>query len=110
MFAKEVYIPAEEAPDEDVTMLDGFVARPPIVRQTPLGKTICDVIVAVNCPYQKSYYIPCIFWGSSAEMVGKLTVGSQIILRGRLQSREYEKDGKIHTTYEVSAWKYGKEI
>lgn len=109
VFAKEVYIPAVEERDENYASIEGFVAKPPIVRDTPLGKRICDVCLAVNRPHGKSSYIPCIFWGNSADMVGELTVGSEIKLRGRFQSREYEKEGHIHTAYEVSAWKIGKE-
>lgn len=110
VWVKEVYTPAPEALNDNSVRLSGFVCKPPIIRKTPLGKQICDVLLAVNRPYGKSDYIPCIFWGGSAKNIAELTVGSELSLRGRLQSREYEKDGKIHTAYEVSAWKYGKEI
>jgi single-stranded DNA-binding protein len=73
-----------------------------------VGREIADVLLAVNRAYGKSDYIPCICWGRNARYAGNLTVGSRIQLRGRIQSREYQKrigEGKVvdKIAYEVSA-------
>lgn len=71
--------------------LDGFICKPPVYRKTPLGREIADVLLAVNRPYGKSDYIPCICWGRNARFAGNLEIGSRIQLIGRIQSREYQK-------------------
>lgn len=109
-WVKEIYTPAPEAVNENTVLLDGFICKPPVLRNTPLGRRICDVLLAVNRPYGLSSYIPCIFWGSSADKISELTVGDEISFRGRLQSREYEKDGEIRTVNEVSAIRFGEEL
>ena len=109
VLVKEVYTARPEAIATNSVSLDGFISRPPIVRDTPKGKRICDVIVAVNHPHGKSSYIPCIVWGAGADVVGEKNVGDRIMLRGRLQSREYEKDGRIRTAYEVSVEQFGEK-
>lgn len=87
--------------------LEGFVCKPPTYRETPLGREISDVLIAVNRPYRKSDYIPCICWGRNARFVSGVGVGSKIKVQGRIQSRKYSK--KISETeyedrvaYEVS--------
>ena len=70
---------------------DGYVCKKPVYRKTPLGREIADVLLAVNRPYGKSDYIPCICWGRNARYAGNLSVGSRIQLWGRIQSREYQK-------------------
>lgn len=87
--------------------LDGFLCRKPIFRVTPLGKEICDIVVAVNRPYKRAFHIPCILWGADARMASALAVGSAIKVWGRIQSREYTKwdaDDRVlmKTAYEVS--------
>ena len=88
--------------------LDGFICKPPIYRKTPLGREIADLLIAVNRPYGKSDYIPCIAWGRNARYMGTCGTGTHIILQGRIQSREYNKkvgdqvEKKI--AYEVSAY------
>lgn len=101
VLVKEVYTARPEATSTNSVSLDGFIAKPPIVRDTPMGKRICDVILTVNHGGRSSY-IPCIIWGGSADLVGKKTVGDRLIVRGRLQSREYMKDGDMKIAYEVS--------
>lgn len=101
VFVKEVYTARPEAIATNSVALDGFISRPPIVRDTPMGKRICDVILAVNHSGRSSY-IPCIIWGGSADIVGKKQIGDRLIVRGRLQSREYMKDGDMKIAYEVS--------
>lgn len=102
VLVKEVYTARPEAISTNSVSLDGFVSRPPIVRDTPMGRRICDVILAVNHSSGRSSYIPCIIWGGSADLVGKKTVGDRLIIRGRLQSREYWKEEDLKIAYEVS--------
>ena len=102
VLVKEVYTARPEAIATNSVSLDGFIAKPPIVRDTPKGKRICDVILAVNHSSGRSSYIPCIIWGGSADLVGKKTVGDRLIVRGRLQSREYWKEEDLKIAYEVS--------
>ncbi len=87
--------------------LIGNVCKPPIFRTTPFLREISDLLVAVNRPYQKSDYIPCIAWGRTARFVAELPVGAKIEITGRMQSREYKKvleDGTAQTrvAFEVS--------
>lgn len=102
VLVKEVYTARPEAISTNSVALDGFISKPPIVRDTPKGKRICDVILAVNHSSGRSSYIPCIIWGGSADLVGKKTVGDRLIVRGRLQSREYWKEEDLKIAYEVS--------
>jgi len=87
--------------------LAGTICKPPVCRQTPLGRQICDVMLAVNRPYHRADYIPCIFWGMTARQAAQCQVGSVLHLTGRLQSRQYIKmldTGSVtKTAYEVSA-------
>lgn len=82
--------------------LIGFVCKQPTYRETPFGRQISDVLIAVNRPYGKSDYIPCIVWGRNAKFASNLFVGSYIRICGRIQSREYVKDNRTHCVYEVS--------
>ena len=87
--------------------LNGFICKPPIYRTTPFGREIADILLAVNRSYNKSDYIPCIAWGRNARFAGKLSVGSNIRVWGRMQSRLYQKrfeNGEVmeKTAYEVS--------
>ncbi len=87
--------------------LAGAICKPPVFRRTPLGREICDVMLAVNRPYRRSDYIPCIFWGRTAQEVARLPVGARLSLTGRLQSRTYNKvlegGSERRVAYEVSA-------
>ena len=90
--------------------LDGYICKPPVYRMTPLGREIADLLMAVNRPYGKSDYLPCICWGRNARFAGKFEVGTHIHLWGRIQSREYVKkiEGEYaerRTAYEVSVSK-----
>lgn len=71
--------------------IDGYICKEPIYRITPLGKEICDLVVAVNRSYKKSSYIPCISWGKNAKYTSGLKVGDRIVGIGRIQSRKYKK-------------------
>lgn len=86
--------------------LTGFFCKSPVHRTTPLGRDICDVQIAVNRDRQKSDYIPLIIWGRTARLIARLDVGAHVNVKGRLQSRVYQKQteqGVIEkTAYEVS--------
>ena len=87
--------------------LVGYICKPPIYRQTPFGREIADILLAVNRAYNKSDYIPCIAWGRNASFCSKMAVGTEVKMTGRIQSRMYEKkheDGTIEPriAYEVS--------
>lgn len=88
-------------------VLIGYICKKPIYRQTPFGREISDLLLAVNRAYNKSDYIPCISWGRNARFCQNLEVGSQVKIVGRVQSRTYEKkheDGTVENriAYEVS--------
>ena len=88
-------------------VLIGFICKKPIYRQTPFGREIADILLAVNRAYNKSDYIPCIAWGRNARFSQNLEVGTKVKVVGRVQSREYEKkyeDGtsEVKVAYEVS--------
>jgi len=86
--------------------LTGVLCKAPVVRRTPLGREICDLLLAVNRRYGRSDYLPCIAWGAVARSCGMLGVGDRVHMTGRLQSRKYRKvdeDGTSErTAYEVS--------
>ena len=95
--------------------LDGFICKQPVYRMTPLGREICDILLAVNRSYGKSDYIPCICWGRNARFAGSLEIGSRIELVGRIQSREYQKrisefEVVKRTAYEVSVNKLEMKV
>ncbi len=90
--------------------LDGYICKEPVYRKTPLGREIADLLVAVNRPYGKSDYIPCIAWGRNARYASGLDVGTRIMIWGRVQSREYTKrlndvECEKRVAYEVSVSK-----
>ena len=96
----------EEGEDENRLELSGTLCKPPALRTTPLGRTICDMILAINRRYGRADYLPCIAWGSLAYRCGEMAVGDHLALEGRLQSRIYTKevDGQLQerTAFEVS--------
>lgn len=71
--------------------LTGALCKPPVYRRTPLGRSICDLILAVPRNYGRADYLPVIAWGQTAAQVSVLTVGSTLSLEGRVQSRSYRK-------------------
>ena len=93
--------------DENHIALTGTVCKQPILRVTPMGREICDIILAVGRRYHRSDYIPVIAWGRQAQEVASAAVGTQLAVRGRLQSRAYTKviDGESfeRLAFEVSA-------
>lgn len=103
-FAQES-LPTLDAPYNAIT-LQGTLCKPPQFRRTPLGRNICDLMLAVPRHYGRSDYLPIIAWGQLALATSCLTVGSPLRLEGRVQSRDYQKTiGSMvtsHTAYEVS--------
>lgn len=100
----------DESGKTNQIFLDGFICKSPIYRKTPLGREISDLLVAVNRPYGKSDYIPCIAWGRNARFASSFEVGKRIQIWGRVQSRDYikkinENETEKHTAYEVSVSK-----
>lgn len=110
VFAKEIYRSENFGYNENYIYLEGFLCKPPLKRTSPLGREICDMMLAVNRMYNKSDYIPCIAWGRNAGYAEKLGVGTKLAIEGRIQSREYKKkldDGtaEIRKAFEVSVVK-----
>ncbi len=112
VFAREISFVEDE--DDSVKSnqiyLDGYICKEPIYRKTPLGREIADLLVAVNRPYGKSDYIPCIAWGRNARYASGFSVGTRILIWGRVQSREYTKrlsetECEKRVAYEVSVSK-----
>ena len=101
----------EEGTDENRLELTGTLCKLPSLRTTPLGRTICDMILAVNRRYGRADYLPCIAWGSLAHRCGELEVGDRLRLNGRLQSRVYTKTVEERleerTAFEVSVMSMG---
>lgn len=114
VFAREIILTeASEEEDKNEIYLEGFVCKKPNYRQTPFGREISDLLVAVNRAYNKSDYIPCIAWGRNAKYCESFNVGEKIKVYGRVQSREYEKkmeDGTVlkKVAYEISVSKLEK--
>lgn len=89
-------------------LLSGALCKPPIFRRTPLGRSICDLMLAVSRRYGRADYLPVIAWGQLAVQAARLQVGDTLSLEGRVQSRTYRKvleDGTAQerVAYEVSA-------
>ena len=81
----------EESSKTNQIYLDGYICKEPVYRKTPLGREIADLLLAVNRPYGKSDYIPCICWGRNARYAEHFKVGERCAIWGRIQSREYMK-------------------
>ena len=112
VFAREIEFVDEisENARTNQIFLDGYICKPPVYRKTPLGREIADVLLAVNRPYGKSDYIPCICWGRNARYASAFEVGGHVLIWGRIQSREYmkrigENETEKRVAYEVSVSK-----
>ena len=115
VFAKDIKFVENQEEEIEVSkdvvsnevILNGYICKKPIYRQTPFGREISDLLLAVNRAYNKSDYIPCIAWGRNARFCENIPVGTEVKIVGRVQSRTYEKkydDGRVETkvAYEVS--------
>lgn len=112
VFAREIEFveEVEESMKSNQIYLDGYICKTPIYRKTPLGREIADLLLAVNRPYGKSDYIPCICWGRNARYASSFNVGDHCVVWGRIQSREYmkkldEEHLERRIAYEVSVSK-----
>lgn len=114
VFAKGI---AQALPDDDCNpneiFVNGFICKAPIYRRTPFGREITDLIIAVNRAFNRSDYIPAIAWGKNAIYSENLAIGSNVMLWGRLQSRNYnkrisEEETEVRTAYELSITKIEK--
>ncbi len=113
VFAKDIMEYREDEQEDqkekvsNEVVLNGYICKKPIYRQTPFGREISDILLAVNRAYNKSDYIPCIAWGRNARFCENMEVGTEVKVVGRVQSRTYEKkfeDGRVEqrVAYEVS--------
>ena len=104
-YIKELEISETEFHENELS-LTGTICKTPVLRETPLGREICDIMLAINRKYGRSDYLPLIVWGRNARRAYELDTGDMITVIGRIQSREYIKvtDGEesVRTTYEVS--------
>ena len=104
VFARALWF--DDGEDENIIELSGVLCKPPNLRVTPMGREICDLMLAVRRRYGRSDYLPCIAWGSSARAAACWDVGCAVRLTGRIQSRLYlkEENGETveKTAYEVS--------
>ena len=112
VFAREIEFVEEELDGAKTNniLLDGYICKLPVYRKTPLGREIADLLLAVNRPYGKSDYIPCICWGRNARYASSFEVGEHVQITGRIQSREYvkkltEERTERRVAYEVSVSK-----
>lgn len=108
LFAREITFTDNAEFDINDVFLNGYICKKPVLRKTRKEeRDVADILLAVNRPYGKSDYIPCICWGRSAMFADSLSVGSKITLWGRIQSREYGKrideNYERRTAYEISA-------
>lgn len=104
VFARQLTVGA--AAPENCIQLSGVICKQPVLRRTPLGRDICDIILAVNRRYGRSDYLPCIAWGAVAQQTADMSVGSRLTVEGRVQSRTYTKlipgGAEERVAYEVS--------
>ncbi len=98
---------AEDGEPLNDVLLEGPLCRDPVYRRTPLGREICDVMLAVPRIFHRADYLPAILWGRVAQEICQCPVGTRIRIQGRLQSRSYNKvteEGiQVRTAYEISA-------
>lgn len=111
MYAKT--IAAVYGDDENLVSIRGTICKEPTYRKTPMGREICDLMIAVNRKYGRSDYLPCIAWGARARDASQWAVGDHVALSGRLQSRSYIKrtgdDVAEKTAYEISIAEIDRE-
>ena len=104
VFAKELYLCGDD--DLNEVHLIGTLCKKPNLRMTPMGRDICDLMLAVNRRYGRSDYLPCITWGLKAREAAEWGTGTMVTLEGRIQSRNYIKivggDPVEKTAFEVS--------
>lgn len=85
VFARDISL-SDEPYDRNLILLSGTLCKPPNLRTTPMGRDICDLMLAVNRHYGRSDYLPCITWGARACETALWDVGTRVSLEGRLQA------------------------
>lgn len=104
VFARELWL--DDGDDENIVELSGTLCKAPNYRVTPMGREICDLMLAVRRRYGRSDYLPCIAWGAGARLASAWDIGQHVRLTGRIQSRVYQKiiEGEAveKTAFEVS--------
>jgi single-stranded DNA-binding protein len=107
IFVFAATLTAEDGDPVNDVMLEGLLCREPTYRRTPLGREICDVMLAVPRAFRRADYLPCILWGRTAQEVSVCQTRDKIRVCGRLQSRTYTKltdEGPVErVAYEISA-------
>lgn len=107
IFVYATQLTVEDGEPINEAYVEGSVCREPTYRRTPLGREICDVMLAVPRAFRRADYLPCILWGRTAQDISTCHIRDYLSIRGRLQSRKYTKlteDGAIErTAYELSA-------
>ena len=107
IFVFATSITAEEGDPINEVILEGTVCREPTYRRTPLGREICDMMLAVPRAFRRADYLPCILWGRTAQEGAMLHTRDRIRIQGRLQSRSYTKITETgpeeRIAYEISA-------
>lgn len=107
VFVFAATIVCEDGEPMNDVVLEGFLCREPTYRRTPLGREICDGMLAVPRPFQRADYLPCIFWGCTAQEAACCHTRDMVTLHGRMQSRIYtkltENGPEERTAYEISA-------
>lgn len=107
IFVFAVSIVAENGDPVNEVILEGPICREPTYRRTPLGREICDVMLAVPRAFRRADYLPCILWGRTAQEASQCHIRDKIRIHGRLQSRIYTKITETgteeRTAYEISA-------
>lgn len=105
IFAGEII--AEDGEPMNELTICGPICKEPVYRRTPLGREICDVMLAVPRAFRRADYLPCILWGRTAQEISQCNVRDRIQIQGRLQSRNYtkltENGAQERTAYEISA-------
>ena len=105
IFATQMTV--EDGPPINEIRMTGSICKSPIFRTTPLGREICDIMLAVPRAFHRADYLPCILWGTTAQRFCRLEIRDRLAIYGRLQSRLYTKyiDGvpQERTAYEISA-------
>lgn len=100
-------ITVEDGPPVNDVTLEGLVCREPTYRRTPLGREICDMMIAVPRAFHRADYLPCIFWGRTAQEASRCHTRDSVQIHGRFQSRGYTKltseGAQQRTAYEISA-------
>ena len=107
IFVFAATVTAEDGEPMNDVILEGPLCKEPTFRKTPLGRQICDAMLAVPRAFRRADYLPCILWGRTAQEVSECHVRDRVRIYGRLQSRIYTKlteEGAFErTAYEISA-------